>query len=288
MTRADLRQAGDLRVRMELQATDLVLAGAVGMTTNLVQPPYTATASSLDYETWKAVLRVGNNGRQVVLADVDVENGRNPGADAIVGKATPWGDRGTVLLMRDSAGPETVAALDRLLSTLRQTGWKVDSVSGAFHVSGAMNQARTLDKVSGALVIWLVQASGRLADALGVLLFAATALAGLRTVLVLAVTPFHVRRSRRWRAPWPISQRVGVIVPAYNEEEGIEATVRSVLASRHPVEVIVVDDGSTDRTAEVVETLQQRLARIRLIRQRNAGKRLRSTPAWPPLAPRSS
>ncbi len=61
-----------------------------------------------------------------------------------------------------------------------------------------------------------------------------------------------------------------VIVPAYNEAAGIEATVRSILRSRHPVEVIVVDDGSTDRTAAIVQSL--RLPRVRLIRQPNAGK----------------
>ena len=272
MTRSDLRQAGDLRVRLELQATDLALAGAAGVTTNLVQPPYTATASSLDYETWKAVLRVGNHGRQVVFADTDVEDWRHHDPEAILAQVTPQDDRGRVLLARDSAGPQTVAALGRLIPALQQKGWQVDSGGGAFHVSGAMNQAAPIDRIGGMLFTWLVRTSAWLSDALGVLLIVATALAGLRTVLVLAVTPFHVRRSRRWRAPWPVSQRVSVIVPAYNEESGIEATVRSVLASRHPAEVIVVDDGSTDRTAQVVEALRSRLRHVRLIRQENAGK----------------
>ena len=43
---------------------------------------------------------------------------------------------------------------------------------------------------------------------------------------------------------------VSVIIPAFNEEEGIAAVVAAVLARRPWREVLVVDDGSTDRTAE--------------------------------------
>ncbi|MGP4019254.1 glycosyltransferase [Saccharopolyspora sp. 5N708] len=271
LTRADLRQAGDLRVRLELQATDLALAGAAGITTNLVQPPETTTGS-LDYAAWKAVLRIGNHGRQVVLADLDSQDWRQPGVDAVLANSTPRDDRGAVLLMHDTAGPDTVEALDRLLPDLQRRGWRVDSVGGTFHVSATMNEARIIDRVGGTLFVSAVQLSAWLSDALRVLLWVATALATLRLVFVLLVAPLHVRRARRWEPPWQISQRVGVIVPAYNEEAGIASTVRSILSSEHPVEVIVVDDGSTDRTAEIVERLQQRFAHVRLIRQPNAGK----------------
>ena len=50
----------------------------------------------------------------------------------------------------------------------------------------------------------------------------------------------------------PVTEPVSVIVPAYNEKECIATTVRSLVASDHPIEVIVVDDGSTDGTADIV------------------------------------
>src|SRR3954451_18509430 len=64
---------------------------------------------------------------------------------------------------------------------------------------------------------------------------------------------------------------VRAVVPAYNEAGGIAATVRSLAASDYPiVQIIVVDDGSTDDTAAIVESLD--LCAVELIRQVNAGK----------------
>ncbi|MFF1493405.1 glycosyltransferase [Streptomyces sp. NPDC058304] len=91
----------------------------------------------------------------------------------------------------------------------------------------------------------------------------------LRAVAVFVAARRHVRTRRR---PWgrPVTEPVSIIVPAYNESAGIEAAVRSLLASDHPVEIIVVDDGSTDGTADIVEALH--LPGVRVIRQQNAGK----------------
>jgi chlorobactene glucosyltransferase len=60
---------------------------------------------------------------------------------------------------------------------------------------------------------------------------------------------------------------LSVVIPARNEAHQIETVVRSVLASTYvPLEVLVVDDRSTDDTAAVVERLAREDRRLRLVR----------------------
>ena len=66
----------------------------------------------------------------------------------------------------------------------------------------------------------------------------------------------------------PEAPRITVVIPAYNAADFIAETVESVLAQTVPVEIIVVDDGSKDETAAVVEGLG---SGVRLIRQPNGG-----------------
>lgn len=62
---------------------------------------------------------------------------------------------------------------------------------------------------------------------------------------------------------------VSVIIPTYNHARFVVQAVESALAQRYtPVEIIVVDDGSTDETVQVLEPLA---GRIQLVQQTNAG-----------------
>jgi glycosyltransferase involved in cell wall biosynthesis len=65
---------------------------------------------------------------------------------------------------------------------------------------------------------------------------------------------------------------VSVIIPAYNAAETISATIQSAQRQTyHPLEIIVVDDGSKDATAEIVSEFQRQDDRVSLIRQENSG-----------------
>jgi len=66
---------------------------------------------------------------------------------------------------------------------------------------------------------------------------------------------------------------VSVIIPIFNGESYIKEAVDSVLSQTYKnIEVIIVDDGSTDRTGEIVKDIIQHDRRIRYIYQENKGQ----------------
>jgi len=78
---------------------------------------------------------------------------------------------------------------------------------------------------------------------------------------------------------------VSVVIPAYNEEAGIAGDIKTIHEAFHkaglPYEIIVVDDGSRDKTAEEA----RRAGGVRLIRHRaNRGWARPGRPASRPLA----
>lgn len=63
--------------------------------------------------------------------------------------------------------------------------------------------------------------------------------------------------------------RVSIVIPAYNAQQTIAHTIQALLSQTYSdsIEIIVVDDGSTDRTSQIVQSF----AEIKYIRQDNAG-----------------
>jgi glycosyltransferase involved in cell wall biosynthesis len=72
------------------------------------------------------------------------------------------------------------------------------------------------------------------------------------------------------QTPTPSALLVSVVIPAYNAAAFLAETLDSVLAQTYPnLEIIVVDDGSTDATPQLLEKYSDR---IRVLRQANAGQ----------------
>lgn len=93
-------------------------------------------------------------------------------------------------------------------------------------------------------------------------------LAAVLPLLVLATTITNLVTWRRGAPGVSVSRRsVSVLIPARNEERNIDAAIASVVSEEHSVgEIIVFDDGSTDRTEEIVRRWSARDIRVRLVR----------------------
>ncbi|WP_235437853.1 bifunctional polysaccharide deacetylase/glycosyltransferase family 2 protein [Kitasatospora griseola] len=270
-THTNLGAASAWRRSLELRESQLAIAGATGVTTPLLRPPYSSTSEALTNDDWSAVVQAGQEGYLTILTTQDSEDWRRPGVDRIVANATPNGTDGQILLMHDAGGDrsQTVAALEQLIPELKSAGFRFTTVSDSVALPSPVQSATAADHWQGLALITALRTSDWVLTVLSWLLWAAGAISVLRAVAVLVAARRHVRMRRK---PWgrPVTEPVSIIVPAYNESAGIEAAVRSLLASDHPVEIIVVDDGSTDGTADIVEALH--LPGVRVIRQQNAGK----------------
>lgn len=272
---ADLSVVSGWRRNLELSLGQLGLAGSGHIASALFRPPYSSTPSGLSVGDVAALRAVTAAGYVVVLSDRDTEDWQRPGVDRIVAGGAPLDQRGAVVLMHDGGGnrSQTVAALPEIIGAYRTAGFRFTTVSGALGLPAtAGNQTvAPLRHLQGVGLIVAVRASDALVTAVTWAVLPFGLLALLRTLLVMAVARRHVRvSSARLDGPQWLPE-VSVLVPAYNEAVGIAQSVRSLAASHYPgLEVLVIDDGSTDGTGEIVEQLGIR--NVRVIRQPNGGK----------------
>ncbi|WIN00971.1 bifunctional polysaccharide deacetylase/glycosyltransferase family 2 protein [Actinoplanes oblitus] len=297
-THPNMQLLAPWRRHLELSQTQVAIAKATGVHTNLARFPYSSKANAIDDVNWKIVKEAGRAGYLVVVNDTDSEDWQRPGVDRIIHNAMPTGDSSAIILFHDAGGDrsQSVAALAKFIPMMKARGYRFTTVTEGLNLgieeqSAAVKSGRAPESASvipalplnpaaapgdewrGMALIWTV----RLADGLVTVVAALFVVVGVltvgRTALLLTLASRHARQRRRpgWRWGEPVTDPVSVIVPAYNEKEGIEAAVRSLAGGDYPeIEVVVVDDGSTDDTAEIAEGLG--LPNVRVVRVPNGGK----------------
>ncbi|WP_399131939.1 glycosyltransferase [Streptomyces sp. ITFR-16] len=270
----DLSYQSTGRIDWELSQNQLVLAGAAGIRTSLFRPPYSSFADAMDNKSWPVTQYVGSRGYLTVVNNTDSEDWKRPGVRAIIERATPKHGRGAIILMHDSGGDrsQTVTALGKFLPKMQHRGYEFTNLTAALGAPSAHTPVTGFALWKGKAFVWAVDVSEHITDVLVVGLAVIGVLVLARFGLMLLLSFAHARRVRGKGFRWgePLTRPVSVLVPAYNESKCIANTVRSLVASDYPVEVIVIDDGSTDDTADLVDRM--RLPNVRVVRQRNAGK----------------
>ncbi|WP_328540913.1 glycosyltransferase [Streptomyces sp. NBC_00344] len=270
----DLSYQSKSRIDWELSQTQLAIAGAAGIRSSLFRPPYSSFADALDNKNWPVVKYVGGRGYITVLDSIDSEDWQRPGVSTILRNATPKGGKGAIVLMHDSGGnrAQTVAALGHYLPELQHRGYRFASLTDALGAPSAQIPVSGPELWKGRAFVFAVGVSDDATDVLIVALAVIGVLVFTRFGLMLLLSVAHTRKVRRRGFRWgaAVTEPVSVLVPAYNERECIANTVRSLRESDHPVEVIVIDDGSSDGTADIVDAM--RLPNVHVVRQRNSGK----------------
>ncbi len=273
------------RVHYELWHGSAAIEEVTGYRPRLFRSPYDQSGSS-------GSRRAGSTAEQAVSAagmyavpwQVDSLDYTNPGVDTIVHNVTSAVGEHSIVLMHDAGGDraQTLAALPRIIDQLRAAGYEFSTVDG---LDGAVGAPYLGDRGPEGIVARVATVAGlRLWHGLSLIVFAVlavgVAVGVVRVVVGLGAGMVHVRRGRRaYRQqaatgdPPVEGLRVAVVIPAYNEARVITKTLLS-LTSCHPApgEVIVVDDGSRDDTAELARSCQRQLPNLRVLTQPNQGK----------------
>ncbi|HWE30129.1 MAG TPA: glycosyltransferase, partial [Polyangia bacterium] len=260
----------ELRLRTELESTTQIVASITGQRPLLYRPPSLADVEPRTAASAAAFARAGSLGYLVVDADVDPRDWEQSSSAAIIQETLAQTDRGGVILLHDGGGNRaaTVQALPSIIAGLRARGLRFVALSDLV----GKQRSDVMPPVDRAPVAgYLVRALLGVHGALRRILFATLLLISLRALFVIVASLVSERRRRRFRPRGPLPP-VTAVIPAFNEGAVITRTIDSVLDSDVPVEVVVVDDGSSDDTAAIVARRYLREPRVRIVRQRNGGK----------------
>jgi cellulose synthase/poly-beta-1,6-N-acetylglucosamine synthase-like glycosyltransferase/peptidoglycan/xylan/chitin deacetylase (PgdA/CDA1 family)/spore germination protein YaaH len=270
-------------VVLELNATQRLFQALTGRSMRLFRPPYLGDAEPSDEPDLRPVELAQNLGYITVGMHVDPVDWEIPGVTAIVQRtlaavhAKNPDVRGNVILFHDAGGDrsQTVAALPRVIDLLRAQGYQfvpVAELAGMTRAQAMPPMPVTATLVMDRMVFLFLSWTGLILY----YCFVAAIFVGIARLLVWAALATYNRPRELGQSAPPVSGGnvgVSVIIPAFNEEKVIASTVERILASDHTaLRVIVVDDGSRDATADIVEQTFGNDPRVSLLRIPNGGK----------------
>ncbi len=278
-THVNSAEVSSEHLKFEINATQRLFEATVGARTRLFRPPY---AADLEPQTvdGAAPLRVsGSLGYLTIGMNIDPKDWYRPLARQIVSATVEGAKRGdgNVVLLHDAGGirTPTLAALPEIIDTLRAEGYRLVTI----HELLGLKRDDVMPRVNSdeALIVSLNLAGFALFSGINSIAYALFYLGiGLGTIRLLWVLSFagvHARRAKKRAGNIWMPQSMAVIIPAYNEGKVICNSVRAILASDiEDFEILVIDDGSTDDTADVVRRTFKDEPRVRIVRKSNGGK----------------
>ncbi|HVM75139.1 MAG TPA: glycosyltransferase [Candidatus Saccharimonadales bacterium] len=270
------------QLKWELNLTQRLIEATVGVKSILFRPPYgidhqpeyAEEIAQLPYPQDLGYIIVGQ------MIDPDdwrmTELQKQRPAREIADDVLRQANKGNVVLLHDGGGEreQTVVALPLIIDGLRAKGYELVSVSDLLGKTRAdvmvpLSFRERLSAKADGLIFGIFQWS-RLTIAtvfiLGIFLVSGRALVIGILAIIEKMRPDHAKLLE----PPP---SVTVLIPAHNEESVIVQTVTSVLLSDlSDIQVIVVDDGSSDATLDLLQNNFGRNEAVQIIHQVNRGK----------------
>jgi len=283
----DLGTITPLRLTLELNMTQRVIESITGRSTTLFRPPYNADSNPTKISEL-APLKIAQEelGYTIVLERIDPQDWARPGADVILQRIKEQRGDGNIVLLHDAGGErsQTVAALPKIIEYLRERGDQIVPISELIDVDRddlmppVNEHEQPVERIVAGTGFRIWRA---IVELFWAFMIFATGIVLLRTLIVAWLAHRHYLTIEKPSpagsaipAIAPACHALTVIIAAFNEGRVIAKTLHSLLDTDFTgeIQVIVVDDGSKDDTAEVVASLAAAEPRILLLRQPNRGK----------------
>jgi peptidoglycan-N-acetylglucosamine deacetylase len=290
-THPDISEISTQHLDLEVKLTGRLFASKLGVQPHYFRPPYDIDEEPDTDDQAAPVATIQRDGYTIIGNKIDTDDWnehprKSPEeiAQTVLAqldtmKVKPQ-FRGSIILMHDGGGNRqaTIDALPYLIDTLRAHGYKIVPVSALMGKTPAdvmppLTFWQHLRAIPDSIAFSVLDIIGNFIVAI---FFVGDVLMSARLILVgIFAIIDRLRRPYRSRTPG-YNPRVAVLIPAYNEETVIVRTIRSVLNSDYEnLHVIVIDDGSSDRTAEVArEAYAAEIAagHVQVMSKPNAGK----------------
>ena len=272
----------DQQLNFELASTQRVIEGILGRKTVLFRPPYAEDIEPATPDEVKPLVFTDSQGYYTVAMHIDPNDWSSPGVDNIVNSVVDGAKAGigNVVLLHDGGGnrDQTVAALPRIIEELRSQGFEFVDVANLIGTTRdtLMPVVSAKEKFlvyTGSATVFVVDHFNQF---MHFMFFLGIILGTMRFLFIgtLAVIQwFHARHGMFRKYENEYRPTVAVVIPAYNEESVIAVTVRAILKSTYPnLEIVVIDDGSTDRTHQVLIENFANNPQVKIISKVNGGK----------------
>ncbi|MGY3052758.1 cellulose synthase/poly-beta-1,6-N-acetylglucosamine synthase-like glycosyltransferase/peptidoglycan/xylan/chitin deacetylase (PgdA/CDA1 family)/spore germination protein YaaH [Pedobacter sp. UYEF25] len=278
----DMSSIGPARVKFELNSTRRLIEAVTGHSTILFRAPFNADAEP---QNTSEILPVAQSRKEnyinigEFIDPEDWEPGKT--ADQIFNEVVKQKDNGNILLLHDAGGNReaTVAALPRIIHYFKKQGYTFTTIGDLM----GKKKSELMPEVNSAANTGFLGSGdyffinffyyGNIV--LNVIFTVAIVLAILRT-LFIAYLALRQRKLARKHADLLIKDPkdlVSIIIPAYNEEITAVQTINSLLKLDYPnFELIFIDDGSKDKTFEIVTARFSNHPQVRLYSKINGGK----------------
>jgi cellulose synthase/poly-beta-1,6-N-acetylglucosamine synthase-like glycosyltransferase/peptidoglycan/xylan/chitin deacetylase (PgdA/CDA1 family) len=293
-THPDVSNISPAYMKVELNLTERLFASLVGVRATLMRPPYAIDEEPDTADQVKPLEIAQDMGYTTVGNRIDPNDwSSNPRHSAeqissyVLAHLPPCGVNdlrcGNVVLLHDGGGnrAETVRALPMIIEGIRARGYEIAPVYELLGKQRAdvmaplptgQRWAASLDRLG----FWLFDIA---VVGIAWVFFVGDILMTGRLLFIGAAAIYDRVQEKIFGKPAEVASykpKVAVLIPAYNEEKVIERTVRAALNSNYPnLRVIVIDDGSRDRTLEVAKTTfarEEAQGKVLILTKANAGK----------------